>query len=247
MILKTKNEIFNWLKKYDAEYENNIKNNTYELIDLHDDMNQALFNEMMKKDNLSSDYFEKLKSEGHQYIINVKGYIDICNQKLEIIPLQFYHVDGSFNCANNQLISLKGCPILVSGNFYCYVNQLTSLKYCPPSVGKTFSCDHNQLTSLRDCPQSIVGDFSCSHNQLASLQYGPQEIYGNFVCEYNQIMSLEYFPEIIHGHIYLANNQKLLKYKKESHDKHIQNMSNEDFLNQRAFSFWKLFYLKEKL
>ncbi len=247
MILKTKDEILSWLEKYDHEYQDKIKKNTYELIDLHDDMNQALFNEMIKKDNLPFYYFQKLKSEGHQYIVNAKGDVNICNQKLEKIPFQFYHVDGSFNCANNQLRSLKGFPILVSGNFFCQYNQITSLQYGPSTIKGGLYCYENKLTSLKGCPQYVGDNFFCAHNQLTSLEYCPQSIGGNFDCYHNPLTSLEYFPEKINGNIFLNNNEKLLKYKKDSNDIHIQNMSDDDFLNQRAFAFWKQFYLKEKI
>ncbi len=87
MILKTKEEILNWLENYDRNYKENIKTN---------------------------DYFEKLKSEGYQYIINVKNRADISYKKLEIIPIQFYQISKHFDCYSHKLTSLKGylAPIL---------------------------------------------------------------------------------------------------------------------------------------
>ncbi len=203
MILQTKNEILNWLEIYDREYLNNIEKNAYELINIHDHSNQTLFNEMISKDNLLNNYLEKLKSEGHQYIVNIKGDVNICNQKLEKIPFQFYHVDGDFDYSDNNLISLKGSPLYVGRNFYCCYNQLKSLEYCP---------------------QFIVHNFDCSNNLLTSL---------------------EYFPGIVKQGVYLDHNTQLLKYKKESHDKHINNMTDNDFFNQRDFKFWQQFHLQE--
>ncbi len=225
MILQTKVDILNWLKKYDDEFEKNIQNHGYEFIDIHDLMNSSLLKELIKKDNLSSDYFENLKSYSHQYIVNVKGYIDICNQKLEKIPFQFYHVDGSFDCSHNRLTSLKGCPQYV-GDFLCQYNQITSLQYGPSSVYGDFDCSNNHLTSLKYCPQSISGDFYCYHNQLTSL---------------------EYFPEIINNEVIMNDNIELLKYKNHSNDSLIQNMSEKEFLNQRDFKFWQQLHFKEKI
>ncbi len=245
MILKTKYEILNWLEQYDRDYKKNIKKNAYQFIDIHDHINQALLNEMMHKDNLLNDYFENLKKEGHRYIINVKDSSNLYNKKLIEIPFQFYHINGTFNCSDNQIISLKGCPQYVGGSFDYSYNQLSSLDYCPRIVGGHFYCDHNQLNSLKFCPQSIGDHFDCSHNQLTSLEYCPQIVGGDFYCHHNQLISLEYFPEK-NGDIYLDHNQELLKYQKESNDIHIQNMFNDDFLNQRDFKFWQQFYLKEK-
>ncbi len=201
MILHKKDEIMNWLEKYDSNYDKN----SYEFIDIHDHINQALFNQMISKDTLPSDYFENLKSEGHQYIINVKGNLDISRKELNKISIQFYHVEGFFACDNNQLTSLKGCPQYVSDNFFC---------------------SHNQLMSLKHCPQSINGFFHCYDNQLTSL---------------------EYFPRNISRHCYLVNNDELLKYKKESNNIHIQNMSDDEFINQYDFAFWNQIHFQEKI
>ncbi len=268
MILKNKNEILNWLEQYDSEYQVNMENHAYELIDIHDDINKILLEEMMKKDALASDYFENFKKEGNHYIVNVNGNCNISGNYLEIIPIQFYHVEKNFSCSDNKLTSLKGCPQSISGHFYCSHNQLTSLKYCPQIVGGNFVCAHNQLTSLKGCPQHVHGSFSCSHNQLTSLEYGPQSIGGHFYCDHNQLTSLkdcpqsigatfscdhnqlktlEYFPKNIQGYIYLYDNTQLLKYKTQLHDFSIQNMLDGQFLNQKKFSFWHQFHLQEKI
>ncbi len=247
MIFKTKIEIFNWLKQNDNQYQVNIANNAYELIDLHDDINQYLFNEMIKKDNLPSNYFENLKKEGHQYIVNVKDSINLYNKKLIEIPIQFYQIDKNFYCHHNQLISLKGCPHSIGLHFILCSNKLTSLKYCPQKIGGDCDFSYNQLTSLEYCPHFINGFFDCSDNQLTSLRYSPDYVGLVLFCHNNKINSLEYFPEIVKGVISIGNNTELLKYKHSSHDIHIQTMSDFDFLNKRIFKFWQQFYLEEQI
>ncbi len=205
MILITKDEILNWLKKYAHCFQQNMEKNAYDFINIHDLMNQSLLNELIKKDNLPLDYFEKLKSEGDHYIVNVKDSINISYKKLEIIPIQFYHVSGDFYCGNNQLKSLKGCPQSIGGHFYCSNNQLKSLEHCPQSINKNFFCFTNKLTSL------------------------------------------EYFPEKINGDSYFDGNKKLLKYKNESSDIYIKEMSDDEFLHQKYFQFWQQFHLIEKI
>ncbi len=267
MILKKKDEILNWLQQYDSEYKDNIKNDTYEFIALWDSSNQYLIHEMVKKNHLPDDYLEALKLEGHQYIVNVKGDVHISHQNLKIIPLQFYHVDGHFDCSVNQLTSLKGCPEIVGGHFVCYKNQLTSLEYCPQSINGSFDCSNNELISLKGCPLNIMSSFNCSDNHLKSLEFCPSYIPGYFNCSGNKIQSLEncpqyigdsfdfrdndvtsllFFPSHINGFVGLENNQKLLKYKKESNDIKMQKMSDDEFINQYDFSFWNQIHLKEK-
>ncbi len=225
MILKTKVEILNWLKKYDGQYKKNIETNCYELIDIHDIVNQSLLEKMIQQEHLPLDYFESLKNEGHQYIVNANGSINISNEELQEIPIQFYHVEGNFDCSHNQLISLKGCPQYIGGSFYCHNNQIISLKYCPSSV---------------------YGDFDCSSNQIKSLEYCPHFVEGNFFCHKNKLTSLEYFPEFIKGFVFLDNNRQLLKYKKDTNDINILKLSDDKFLKIGDFKFWQQFHLEEK-
>ncbi len=88
------------------------------------------------------------------YIINSDGSIDVdgnvnlVKKNLKEIPLKFNRVSGYFNCSNNNLTTLEGCPKKVDGNFYCHKNELTSLEGCPKYVGGNFYFYHNQLTSL---------------------------------------------------------------------------------------------------
>ena len=75
--------------------------------------------------------------------INIKrsgGYININNKNLVYFPdyIQFNKIIGSFNCNDNKLISLRGCPRYVSESFFCSRNYLTSLEYAPIEVGSEF-------------------------------------------------------------------------------------------------------------
>ncbi len=122
----------------------NIQKNAYEFIDIHEFSNQSLLNELIKKDNISLNFFENLKSEGHQYIINAKGDVNICNKKLEIIPVQFYHVNGYFYCSSNQLESLSGCPQIIQDSFHCSNHQISTLKYFPQIVNERVILANNK-------------------------------------------------------------------------------------------------------
>jgi hypothetical protein len=115
-------------------------------------------------------------------------------------------VDGSFNCASNQLTSLSGAPSKVGGNFDCASNQLTSLSGAPSKVGGSFHCGSNQLTSLSGAPSKISGDFYCFYNQLTSLSGAPSKVGGNFHCSHNQLTSLSGAPSEVGGNFNCLHN-----------------------------------------
>ena len=77
--------------------------------------------------------------------INVKGNVDLTYKNLDSFPtyIQFNFVDGIFDCSENKLISLRGCPRIVTGNFLCFNNKLDSLNNCPEEVYGRFFCHGN--------------------------------------------------------------------------------------------------------
>lgn len=144
--------------------------------------------------------------------IDVDGSVYISYKKLTKLPLKFRNVSGDFDCHNNQLTTLEGCPKSVGGYFYCSNNQLTSLVGGPKSVGGDFNCSDNKLTSLEGCPQSVGGNFSCHNNKLTSLEGGPQSVGGGFYCYNNRLVDFRGFPEFWEGVVKFRGNpvQKIL-------------------------------------
>lgn len=103
--------------------------------------------------------------------------------------IQFGYVDGNFDCSENDLTSLEGCPIKVKGIFNCDHNNLTSLVGSPKEVdGDYYSCAYNSLETLKGSPEKIKGDFYCHHNDLFTLAHAPKEVDGNFYCQHNAIV-----------------------------------------------------------
>ena len=121
--------------------------------------------------------------------------------------IQFKEVNGYFNCYNNQLTTLEGCPQKVGGNFDCQTNQLTTLEGSPQKVGGGFYCSYNQLTTLEGSPQTIGGNFYCADNQLTTLEGSPQTVGGHFYCSHNQLTTLEGSPQKVGGDFYCSLNQ----------------------------------------
>ena len=137
--------------------------------------------EYIKVDHIGRNNYEKYVGKK----VNVRDYVDLSDLDLKEIPITFGEVGGRFNCQNNRLVSLKGCPHKV-GDFYCYNNSLVSLHGCPAEVGGDFSCYDNELTSLEGCPSEVSGDFDCSNNKLTSLEGCPRKVGQNFDCLRNK-------------------------------------------------------------
>jgi len=102
---------------------------------------------------------------------------------LKQLPLTFNEVSGYFDCNNNQLTTLEGCPKKV-GNFNCIWNNLTSLEHSPKIVEGDFDCWHNHyITSLEGLENTyITGEldvYECG--ELYSLKGFPKKV-GVFRC-----------------------------------------------------------------
>ena len=97
--------------------------------------------------------------------IDVNGRVNLYNKGLTELPLRFNKVTGSFDCSNNKLTSLKGCPRWVGGYFGCGYNDLTSLEFSPDYIGGYFSCVYNKYLTNNYCDTEISGNFYTSLEQ----------------------------------------------------------------------------------
>ena len=137
--------------------------------------------------------------------VDVNESVDISFKSLTKIPIKFNKIKGSFDCSNNKLTSLKGCPEFLSNYFKCSTNKLESLEYSPEEVGGYYDCHENsELTSLKYSPNKVVGSFYCHRCKLTSLEHCPKIINGIFRCGYNELETLEYFP--IECYPFISNN-----------------------------------------
>ena len=90
----------------------------------------------------------------------IEGRVDLSGLHLtELFDLSDVEVTGNFNCVNNNLTSLKGCPHTVRESFDCSYNKLTSLEGAPQTVGNYFYCYNNPLTSLKGIPKTVNYNF----------------------------------------------------------------------------------------
>lgn len=139
--------------------------------------------------------------------IDVEGDVNITKMSLENIPVQFHVVNGCFDCINNNLTSLKGCPKYIDGNFYCNNNnKLVNLEGGPETVTKTYECDNNLLVTLQGLAQNIGMDFKCSSNRLTKLEYLPKIIKGNLNINKNNLISLQGCSDVVEQNFDCSKN-----------------------------------------
>ena len=127
--------------------------------------------------------------------IDVNGDVDLGVYDLDKIPFKFGIVTGYFNCSNNKLTSLYGCPREVGGQFHCLSNRLTNLIGGPQEVGRDYRCDDNRcddnrLESLEGCAGDIGSTFNCS-----------SVINGDIKCRYNKFKEEPEFFGVCGGKI----------------------------------------------
>ncbi len=139
-------------------------------------------------------------------ILTVNNRVDISGYGIETIPAQFQEVTGYFDCSDNSLRSLKGCPKYIRMEFDCSLNNLASLQYGPTVVEKDYKCHQNLLESLEHGPKRVLGRFNCNSNQLSSLEYGPDQA-DNYDCSNNYINTIEYLPEYVKFDLDLSSNR----------------------------------------
>ena len=150
------------------------------------------------------------------YTVNDDGTIDVDdnvwlnNRDLVEFPLTFNRVSGYFNCGDNNLTSLKGCPKWVGGDFSCYDNHLTSLEFSPDYVGDDFVCNFNDLTDLVGSPKQVGGDFLCGRNPELINPRGCPEKMGRFLyCTNTPLQSI--FNRVDQHFLYAFNFYKVIK------------------------------------
>ena len=102
--------------------------------------------------------------------IDVNGSVYLYDESLTELPLTFNKVTGYFDCSDNKLTSLKGCPRWIGDYFNCRNNYLPNLEFSPDYVGGWFSCEYNKLTD-NYCDTEIGDSFYTSLKQDGLLFY----------------------------------------------------------------------------
>jgi len=82
--------------------------------------------------------------------IDVNGSVDLIDKGLNKLPddIKINRVTGYFDCEDNYLTSLEGCPRYVGGNFYCRRNNINSFEGFPKHIGGNFYCGENPIVEI---------------------------------------------------------------------------------------------------
>ena len=70
--------------------------------------------------------------------IDVDGDVSFCRKGLTELPLTFNKVSGNFDCGDNNITTLKGCPRWIGGFFRASFTEITSLDFSPDYVDGYF-------------------------------------------------------------------------------------------------------------
>jgi hypothetical protein len=109
--------------------------------------------------------------DSHTGIVDVHGNVVLDYQKkVTQLPVRFGHVQGSFDCSENHLVTIEGAPVHVTEMFDCDTNKLISLKGAPLYIGGRFYCQRNPLTSLEGTPNHMERMVVSYHDNLPLLR-----------------------------------------------------------------------------
>jgi hypothetical protein len=105
--------------------------------------------------------------------IDVNGHVDLWNKlgNMKKLPVKFGNVSDFFDCSDNKLTTLEGCPNYIGTGFFCYgkkINILTTLEYCPKYIGNDVTTDtltHHILGNVRGNIRFIIHAIQLSHKQ----------------------------------------------------------------------------------
>ena len=150
--------------------------------------NDQFFKTYEETKNWLDNFYVKNYTINKDLTVDVNGEVSLSFNDLDFIPVQFGVVTRNFDCSNNNLKNLKGCP----------------------NKTRYFDCQHNKLESLEGCPFEINGLLDCTYNNLKKLDCGPIKIsgiYGGISCSNNKLDSLEGCPKV--KNLYFDNNDIL--------------------------------------
>lgn len=127
---------------------------------------------------------------------NVVGIIGNCRLKptpiqhqWDTLPITFSTVSGDFECGDEELLTLKGCPSYVGGQFWCAGNELKNL-IGGPEYATDYNCSRNSnMHSLKGVAKTIENNFECTECNLTTLEYLPESV-GNIIMSYDYRLPL---------------------------------------------------------
>lgn len=105
------------------------------------------------------------------FTVDVDDSVNLLDNGLTYLPIQFGVVHGEFNIASNKLTSLKGSPTHVEGTFNCNYNELKSLQYAPRSINNNFMCANNHITDWKYFPEHVESTCMIGGNRITTHKH----------------------------------------------------------------------------
>ena len=197
-------EIFGGLKKF---FKKNIepifepiKPKVYNNIDdILEDKSLSHLDRVKKIDTLC----KKFKIYGYtlnsDYSINYNSVVNFDNMGLNEIPLKFKKV-YSFSINNNNLKSLRNCPIETK-YFNASYNKIETLEFCP-KITETIRLNNNKIKSIEGLPD-------CEHINLEKNEISDISSVINLSYKYLNLSNnniIELYPLSLVRSLYIMDN-----------------------------------------
>ncbi len=125
------------------------------------------------------------------FSVDVNGDVNLSGKlysleklSLRYLPIKFRNVYGTFDCSNNSLLSLDGCPNYIDGDFLCHRNKLKNLVGGPVEVTGFYYCSNSGIESLEGMALEIGTIFNCLDCNISELD-SISNVEGNIYCNDN--------------------------------------------------------------
>ncbi len=123
----------------------------YDPPSISSSINEKNQNEIRVSNSVSLETFQGIHSrhKDEDYKLHARKPVTLAGTKITELPCMFATCAESFDCSNNKLKSLKGCPEYVGGFFDASANLLKSLEHVPSYIsGTAYFTGNPSLRSL---------------------------------------------------------------------------------------------------
>ena len=141
--------------------------------------------------------------------VDVDGSVDLDNERLKFLPVQFGKINGYFFCEDNKLKSLKGCPIEIKGEFSCSKNEIYNLEGYPKNIGSIVFFEKTPISKLFKLVNWKINDdsdyFHLDERFKKFIEY---------LIEYNVIINKTIHISRLKDALYMIDEDENFDYKK---------------------------------
>lgn len=221
--------------------------------------NESIDDQFFKTYDETKNWLDKMSIDNYtinkDLTVDVDGNVYISNKKLKFIPVQFIYVSGSFECQNNELSSLKGCPYKVDNHFNCGDNKLTSLEYGPSIVNihgyNSYCCYNNNIINLKGYPTNLAYNANGENDDGDDFYYNPIYVFLNLLSKRFKGCNLSTLINYINDYdVFVGNRIYLSRFKEALYMSDIEEELKSKFnieelkdLNNKKDSFKNFKYI----